>query len=130
MSQPLQVQWAGAELAASRWQGPHLHLRLAVAPVSSSGGQHHPDSWYLRGVDVVLLQAHLDGPLADAVGRVQEAELRIDGQACRAMTVDQQQLGQVSLQLVLSNGTVLSVRGQGLQVRPPDQPEPVAHLHC
>jgi hypothetical protein len=129
-SPALSVQWPGAELAHGQWHGPDLHLRLATAPISPVCAPDGGGSWYARGITLVCRQARLQGPLADAVGRVNEADLRVDGQPWLSMPLGHSLEGRVSLQLALGNGSALLVEATGLRLGPADQGEPWAHLHC
>ncbi len=102
-----------SELAGAEAQGDTLVLRLAAAHVQRPQSRQHG---YVRHLELWCLQARWEGTLAEAIGRIREAQASMDGALLR-LHAPGRATGEVRLSLSLGFGAVLVVHAAAVEAR-------------
>lgn len=118
------VDLADAEVARVDVDGTRLIVAFAVIGVAG------PGSDYLSAVELVLTELRALRLDPGCLGRVAEAELRIDGARTAPLALPSTQAGPVTLTLHFANGAALRAEGLALQVTAGPDSKRLEHLHC
>lgn len=103
-----------------------VRLRFAAASATDDDGER---GW-LSGVVLTLSDAILEGDAAQAVGKMTEGHVRLDGRIVARLALPATFVGDIELALRLANGTALQLRGRTLGLALADAARFVPDLSC
>jgi hypothetical protein len=106
------LELEGSEVRDVAADGDVLRIRLAAASVRGADGER---GW-LPGVTLRLASARSTGDAPHAFGRLADGELRLDGRRIAPLRLPGVLSGALELALRFSNGSVLDVRAESMEL--------------
>lgn len=118
------VAFHDAEVAHVVVDGDRLTVAFAVIGVT--GREPH----YVSAVDLVLTDVHEYRAESGCLGRLAEADLRIDGARRTALALPSACTGRIRLALQFANGSSLRAEATSLHLAARPGSRRLEHLHC
>jgi len=129
MTAPLFLfEFHDSEVSEVRAEGPgRLLLRFSAASVQqvSEGVAGH-----VRSLELLLVDAEVEGPVHDAMGRLAAGELLVDGSHVHPLPLPFAAEGTVRLSLRFNNGAQLSVAARAAEFRFGGEPRFMESYAC
>lgn len=116
---------ADSEVRSVEPQGDGLRVAFSAAQVQSVD-----ETGYVQALELVFDQATWTGSPADAVGRLRDARLWVDGARWSPITPPCTATGAVRAELLFGNGTVLSVQAAAAHWRFTGDPRFQVSMAC
>lgn len=121
-----QLEFHDSEVRSTTLQDDTLTLAFSAAFVQAEGA----GAGYAQTLEIACTGATVDGPLADAVGRLSHGKVWVCGRVLPALPFPYAAPGPVRLELQFSNGTRLVVSAATLVCRFRGDPHFVESFAC